>query len=106
MLIYFPNKTSMKRFLLKDSANKFIQNRGKGRLVEVPTSESSEGVEKWIQEKDDRDMWSVSYFNNTILVDSDGKPLKEQTTKRNPKEPIPIVMSLGKPDYIYCVELD
>ena len=96
----------MECFLSESKANEFIQRekREKGRLVTVPAFESKHDAEKWIQEQDTQDCWYVSSFDNSILVDSNGNPLEEQTTRRNPGEPIARVRSLGKPDYIYCVE--
>ena len=95
----------MECFLSESKANEFIQREG-GRLLPVPAFESKDDAEKWIQEQDTQDWWHVSFFNNSILVDSNGNPLEEQTTRRNPGEPIARVRSLGKPDYIYCVEPD
>ncbi len=103
MLIYFPSKTSMKSFLSESKANEFIEAEG-GNLVSVPAFESKDDAEKWIQELDTQELWLVSYFENSILVDNHGKPLEVQTTRRKPYEPIARSRSFEKPDYIYCVE--
>lgn len=105
MLIYFPNKTSMKSFLSETKAHEFIRAEG-GNLVSVPAFESKDDAEKWIEEQDSKDWWHVSFFDNSILVDNHGKPLEVQTTKREPGQPTARSRNFEKPDYIYCVEPD
>lgn len=107
MLIYFPNKTSMKSFLSKTKANEFIEsNGGRLRLTPVPAFDSKDDAEKWIQELDTQEIWHVSHFSNSILVDNRGKSLEVQTTRREPGQPTARSRSFEKPDYIYCVEPD
>ena len=93
----------MKSFLSETKANEFIETE-RGNLVIVPAFESKDGAEKWIQELDTQELWHVSFFDNSILVDNHGEPLKVQTTRRNPGEPTARSRSFEKPDYIYCVE--
>lgn len=105
MLIYFPVKTSMKCFTVESKANELIETKG-GNLVPVPAFESQDDAEKWIQEQDTPELWHVTNFENSIFVDNHGHPLEEQTTKREPYQPIARAKNLEKPDYIYCVEPD
>ena len=103
MRIYFPNQSSMKCFVSEVKANEFVQREG-GHLVPVPAFEFKDDAQKWIQEQEPQDWWHVSFIDNSILVDAQGKPLKGQTTRRKPGEPTARARRLEKPDYIYCVE--
>lgn len=93
----------MKCFISEIKAKEFIETEG-GNLVSVPAFESKDDAEKWIRELDKQGQWLVSCFENSILVDNHGEPLKVQTTRRKPGEPTARSRSLEKPDYIYCVE--
>ena len=107
MLIYFPNKVSQKCFLSEVKAKEFIEAEGgNASLVSIPAFESKDDAEQWIQNLATQELWHVSFFYNSILVDNHGELLEVQTTRREPGQPTARSRSLEKPDYIYCVELN